>query len=439
MFKRLFQIAFLTGIAHVFTLIVLKFLSKNTSASTLTSIGEIDSIFQLLISILGFGLQLSTVRHIALEKNWKTFYYQAQKARVALGLLITALVLLTPVYPSCWFFIFAPVFALSGDYALYGRGQPVKAAVWAFFRTFIPSLLLIVLVYINKNYLSAVYVSSTVAVFGLTGFAISRQLQCKYLVSPVLSELKLYLQNVSLGIATVVMYILGLGLMFVASFFYNEQVLAVSYLGLKLYVIFKGIMRIINQSFIKEMIHDEMTLRADELSILVGSAFFGASVIFPKSMITIFFGIQYTAFTGFITLLGLSALAMCVFMSFHTRSLFKKKDKIYAKYAAVAAIVSIITVIALSFFRQSPINIGLGLFAGELLFAAGLVYINKDTAILLRVKFLLTSLLCLLLPLFIRYLTGDTFAGLYTGMAMLGGLYIAINYRKLFKANLSLK
>lgn len=439
MLKRLSQIAFLTGAAHVFTLVALKFLSKNTSAATLTSIGEIDSIFQLLISILGFGLQLSAVRHIAMEKNWKPFYYQTQRARITLGLLMMAIALLAPIYPACWLFIFAPVFALSGDYALYGRGQPVKAAIWAFCRTFIPSLLLIIFVFTNKTYLSAAYVSSTVAIFGITGFAISRQLQYKYLVFPALPALKLYLQNISLGIATVVMYILGLGLMFVASFFYNEQVLAVSYLGLKLYVIFKGIMRIINQSFVKEMIHDEMTLRADELSILVGSAFLGATLIFPKSMITIFFGIQYTAFTGFIILIGLSALVMCIFISFHTRSLFKKKDKIYAKYAAAAAITSMVTVIVLSFFMQNPLNIGLALFTGELIFAAGLVYINKDAAILLRIKFLLTSLLCLLLPLIIRYILGDTFAGLYTGMAILAGLYIAINYRKLFNTNLKFK
>lgn len=439
MFKRLSQIAFLTGAAHVFTLVALKFLSKNTSAATLTSIGEIDSIFQLLISILGFGLQLSTVRHIAMEKNWKPFYYQAQRARITLGLVMMVIALLAPIYPVCWLFILTPVFALSGDYALYGRGLPVKAALWAFCRTFIPSLLLIIFVFINKTYLSAAYVSSTVAVFGITGFAISRQLQCKYLVSPVLSALKLYLQNISLGIATVGMYMLGLGLMFIASFFYDEQVLAVSYLGLKLYVIFKGIMRIINQSFVKEMIHDEMTLRADELSILVGSAFLGASLIFPKSMITIFFGIQYTAFTGFIILMGLSALVMCIFISFHTRSLFKKKDKTYAKYAAAAAVTSMVTVIVLSFFRQSPLNIGLALFTGELIFAAGLLYINKDAAIFLRIKFLFTSLLCLLLPLLIRYFMGDTFAGLYTGMAMLGGVYIALNYRKLFKTNLNFK
>ena len=439
MFKRLFQIAFLTGAAHVFTLVALKFLSKNTSAATLTSIGEIDSIFQLLISILGFGLQLSAVRHIAMEKNWKLFYYQAQRARITLALLLTGVALLAPIYSACWLFIFAPVFALSGDYALYGRGQPVKAALWAFCRTFIPPLLLIVFVFINKTYLSSAYTIGTVAVFGITGFAISRQLQCKYLVSPVLPALKLYLQNISLGITTIVMYILGLGLMFVASFFYNEQVLAVSYLGLKLYVIFKGIMRIINQSFIKEMIYDEMTLRADELSILVGSSFLGASLIFPKSMITIFFGAQYTAFTGFIIMIGLSALVMCVFISFHTRSLFKKKDKIYAKYAAAAAITAMVTVIILSFFRQSPINIGIALFTGELIFAAGLVYINKDAAILLRVKFLLISLLCLLFPLIIRYFMGDTLAGLYTGMAILGGLYIAVNYRKLFKTNLNFK
>lgn len=439
MFKRLFQIAFLTGIAHVFTLVALKFISKNTSAVTLASIGEIDSIFQLLISILGFGLQLSAVRHIAMEKSWKLFYYQAQKARITLALLMMGIALFAPIYPACWLFIFSPIFALSGEYALYGRGEPVKAAIWAFCRTFVPSVLLIAFVFINKAYLTFAYTIGTTAIFALTGYAIARQLKCKYLIAPALPLLKLYLQNINLGIATIVMYVLGLGLMFVSSFFYNEHVLAVSYLGLKLYIIFKGIMRIINQSFIKEMVDDEMTLKADNLSILIGCVFMGASLIFPQSVITLFFGSQYKEFEGFIGLIGSSALAMCVFISFHNRSLFKKKDKEYAGYAIIAGISAIISVILLSSFWQNPSSIGFSLLIGELVFTLGMVYINKDAAILSRLKFLLSSLVCLLLPLIVRYFAGDSFVGLVAGTVLLTSAYLAVHYRKLFNTTLKFK
>lgn len=431
MVKRLFQIAVLTGSAHVFTLLVLGFLSKNTSPATLAKIGEIDSTFQLLISLLGFGLQLSAVRNIALSINWKPIYYETQQARITLGLLMMPVVLFAFIKSSSWLFLFAPVFALSGDFALYGRGQPVKAAIWAFCRVFIPASVLLIFLFINKNYLPHVYIVSTVVIYWLTSVAIARQLHCHYIIRPSLPKLKLYFQNIGLGISTLAIYVLGLGLMFIASFFYIENVLAVSYLGLKIYTILKGMLRIINQSFVKEMIRDEMTLKADQLSILAGVACFGATWLFPKTILILFLGEQYAEFTGFLILISLSVLITCVFISFHNRSLFKKKDKMYAQYAAIAAIVAILLVIVLSYFMQKPGSIAFALLTGELIFTIGLIHMNKDAAVLSRIKFLGKAFLNLIPVTIMRQVTGDSLAGFCTGMVVLIGLSVFFNYKKL--------
>ncbi len=431
MVKRLFQIAVLTGSAHVFTLLVLSFLSKNTSPATLTKIGEIDSTFQLLINLLGFGLQLSAVRHIALSGNWKIIYYETQRARITLGLLMMPVALFAFINSSSFLFLLAPVFALSGDFALYGRGQPVKAAIWAFCRVFIPASLLLLVLYINKSYLPHAYILSTLLVYWLTGVAIARQLRCQYIIRPSLPSLKLYLQNIGLGISTLAIYVLGLGLMFIASFFYNENVLAVSYLGLKIYVVLKGMLRIINQSFVKEMIKDEMTLKADQLSILAGVSCFGATLLFPKTILILFIGEQYAGFTSFLILISLSVLITCIFTSFHNRSLFKKKDKMYAQYAAVAAIMAIILVIIFSYFLQKPESIALALLTGELIFAIGLIHINSDAAILSRIKFLGKAFLNLIPAVVIQQITGDSPSGFWIGTVALIAMAAFFNYKKL--------
>src|SRR2546430_9492069 len=99
MIKRLIKIALLTGAAHVFTIITLKLLSQRISATEISLVGELDSLFQLIINIIGFGLQLSAVRNIVSSLDWKETYNQTQGARITLGLLLMPLAVLRLIHP----------------------------------------------------------------------------------------------------------------------------------------------------------------------------------------------------------------------------------------------------------------------------------------------------------------------------------------------------
>ena len=50
MVNRLFKIAVFTGAAHIFTIFTLKFLSQRVPAEDISLLGEIDSLFQLIIN-----------------------------------------------------------------------------------------------------------------------------------------------------------------------------------------------------------------------------------------------------------------------------------------------------------------------------------------------------------------------------------------------------
>ena len=103
----------------------------------------------------------------------------------------------------------------------------------------------------------------------------------------------------------------------------------------------------------------------------------------------------------------------------------------YAQYAAVAAIVAILLVIVLSYFMQKPESIAFALLTGELIFTIGLIHINKDAAILSRIKFLAKGFLNLIPAVIIRQITGDNVAGFCAGMVALIGLSVFFNYKKL--------
>ena len=69
MLKRLVLVALFTGSAQVTTLIALKFLAGSMDASRLSALGDIDSLLNLIINVIGLGLLMSSVRDIALSED----------------------------------------------------------------------------------------------------------------------------------------------------------------------------------------------------------------------------------------------------------------------------------------------------------------------------------------------------------------------------------
>src|SRR5687767_3531424 len=290
MLKKIFTIALITGAGQLFVVFALKYISQHSSAEQLKAIAQIDSLILFLLNIIALGLQPAAMRNIALTEDWKEEYNTTQSARITLGLILTCLVLLAFVNKYYLAFLIAPLLAWSGDYALYARGYPVAGAMIAFTRSIIPFSLLIVFTVYYPEGLAWVYFLAVCLSYVLTNLFISKILKISYFQFPHLSDLRVYVNTLPLGIVSLGLYFIGMGVILIAPYFYNDPVVAAAFIGLNFYVIFKGALRIIQQAFLKEMTRDEVCLKVDQLSSLLGLGFIAFMVCFPNTFINLFFG-----------------------------------------------------------------------------------------------------------------------------------------------------
>ena len=115
MLKRILIVGFLTGIAQIISVFVIRNLPNYFSVSEIASIGQIDSLIFFLINLIALGLQPSAMRHIAIADRWQPEYHKTQSARVGLSLILFSFGLLAFFkWEYCAFFL-APLFAFSGD------------------------------------------------------------------------------------------------------------------------------------------------------------------------------------------------------------------------------------------------------------------------------------------------------------------------------------
>jgi len=406
MLKRIFAIALLTGTGQVFVIFALKYISQHSSPEQVKTIGQIDSLVLFIMNIVALGLQPAAMRNLALTENWKQEYQNTQSARLTLSIFIAGFALLAFIDQFYLAFLIAPLLALSGDYALYGRGYPIKAALIAFIRTVIP--LFIILIINDTWQLSWLYFSGLLLAYLITNLVISFSLKAFHLPKISFSSLKMYVSTLSLGFVSLGLYFIGIGIILVAQYFYSAPELAIAFIGLKFYVIYKGILRILHQAFFKEMINEDVCLKIDQLSIVGGIIFLGSVLIFPGSFIQLFFGEQYLKNELFFIALGLAAFIYSMFLSMATRSMLLKKDRTYTITTIAAAVVTIILTIIFSFFYSSAFGIALSILIGELLWMFGLLkIIGTPKDIQSRMVFVLQCLLFLLIPLSMRYLIGD--------------------------------
>lgn len=431
MLKRIAIIAFFTGSGQVLSLLVLKFISLHSDVAQLKSVAEIDSLVLFIMNIIGLGLQSAAMRNLSQSSDWKQEYYDTQSARITLGLLLMGAAVLYFLNPYYLIFLAAPVLAWSGDYALYARGFPIAGSMIAFIRLAIPfsSLLLAALYY--PSLLAWVYAVSLVVVYFITNAYISYYLGTSYLFRPSFRKLRLYIQSLPLGIVVLSMYFLGLGLLLVIPYFYNEAMVAVAFVGLKLYMIFKGILRIVHQAFIKEMESYEVCFRVDQFCCLLGLAFASFAICFPNSFIRLFFGEKYLPEKMYFMLLASAALIYSLFSSLTIKALLEHKDKSFSVIATGAASLTILLCIIFSQTWPGATDIGVSLLIGEVAFAAGMLWLMRHAFILRqRAMFLLKNLLLPIIPFAVRYFWGDSTNPFIVAMILFGGVTALLYYRK---------
>ena len=408
MLKRIAIVGFFTGSGQLLSVFVLKFISQHSSVAQLRAIAEIDSLVFFIMSIIALGLQSAAMRNLALNPEWKEEYRDTQRARITLGLLLMAAAALAPFNNFYLLFLIAPVLAWNGDYALYARGYPIAGAMIAFTRLAVPFLSLLIAAYYFPANLAWVYVISLTIVYFITNTCISWFFKTTLIFRPSFRKLHLYISSLPLGVVAVSLYFLGLGLILVIPYFYTSTVITTAFLGLKFYVLFKGVLRIIHQAFIKEMIHYEVCFKVDQLCSLIGLTFASFTICFPKTFITLFFGQRYLADKPYFILLAIAGLVYSLFSSLTTRAMLEKRDKPYAKVAAFSALLTAALSIVFSFMLQSALVIGVSLLVGEIVFAFGMLWIMHNPRLLQeRSLFLLRNLLLTIIPLAFLYFMGD--------------------------------
>lgn len=431
MLKRIFTIALLTGTGQLFVIFALKYISQNSLPEQVKAIGQIDSLVLFLMNVIALGLQPAAMRNLALTDDWKQEYSKTQSSRFTLSILLIPFALLAFKDQFYLAFLVAPLIALSGDYALYGRGFPVKGALIALVRAVLPFLVVILFSW-NKNIEpSWFYLLGIIMIYVITDIFISSFLQQQPVPTVRISSLKTYLSTLPLGLVSLSLYFIGIGVILIAQYFYPSAVLATAFVGLKFYVVFKGVLRIIQQAFLKEMIKDEVCLKIDQLSSLLGLTFLVFVLCFPGTFIDFFFGQKYTADKPFFMFIAIAAFIYSIFSSFTTRAMLDKKDNSYAIVTSLSALATLLCCIGFSYFNPTSTTIGLSILIGELCFATGmLMLMNRKRLFMERIVFIAKNIPFIIIPLAALFIPDGNAVIFFSAMIVFAMALLLINKNK---------
>ena len=421
MIRRLVFVFFFTGSGHLFSVFVLKWMARVAAQDQMATIGEFESLTQLILGLVGLGMQSAAIRNIALQEDWKEELAKAQTARLTLGTILISVSFFSLSNPIYLAFLMAPLLAASADYALYARGAAIAGAFIAFVRVVLPLLTATIAVYLWPEKIFETYALATVATYLLTNLAIASVLKVKVFYKLSFQSLKLYLQTIPLGIVNLGFYFMGLGLLLITPYFFNDRELVISFLALKFYAIFKGVIRVVQQAFVADLLDDEVGMNVDRIGIMIGLAMVGSALIYPDTFISLFFGKQYISFSTYFIIISVAALSFSLFNSLSTRLVLERKDKPFMWISIISVGMSMLTLIFLLKSKIRMEAVPISLLVGEICYSVlQVILFLKLRAVLDRFYILFTSSLTLAIPVLVRLFFGQSIYTYITGFAMMG-------------------
>lgn len=434
MIKRLLLIAAILGLGQVFIIISLKGISQFLSVEAFSLFGQTESNFQFLIIVMAAGILSDAIRKIAQTTEWKSEYLKYQSARFFCSLLILPLSLLFFVNKSFLIFLIAPIIGLSGEYAFYGVGKPVLGAIIALIRILIPYTLSIAIARLFPNYFLEIFILLLFTTYFLTGLIIARLLKVQYFIKPSVKAFQLYFTSLNLGLVNVLLYVQGLGMMIFIPVLFPEnfQVIAIAFIGLKFYAIFKGVIRIIHQALVREMVQLEECLIVDKLSMMLGFTFLAAVFIFPNTTVTLLFGDKFIDAIPFFQMMSISCLVFSFCFALATNAVLLHFDKKLLQICIVSVLLGIGSLLIFPLLLPEIYAIGLSLLVGEISLSIGLILLYSRQNILhQRIFFFMQNALILIVPLSLKYFFfSDSLPGLLTCIFFYSLILFVINLKE---------
>lgn len=422
MIKRVFWVGLYTGLAHLISLITISFVLRNLGEEVSGYMGVVDSYVLIISVVTSFGIQLSVNRNIAIQKNWVSSFVLAQRARLTLSLGVLAFGFISYFYNwdlTKWIIFAAPFIALNGDYSLYGQGKPIDGARLSFFRVAIPNIAVL----ISSQFIGADSIYFYIIFFAVgiinSGFFASRINKLPYFYKPYDKFYKVYIKNVKVGIFQLSYIAMITGILAITKSFYSIAIIGLVYGILKYFEIFKGVLRIIIQSFFREFTLKDTSLRIDKAGILIGSFILIPTIIFPDSTLNFIYADTYDGIELLFSIFGISMFIAGLKTSADMQLMIEKKDTTNLVAYVSAFIITIGTAIFISYTEYNIYGIGIGILAGEVTLLLILGFsVNGFTFFKDRLIFFLKLSPVLIIISGIRYFFGESIYALLISIAL---------------------
>lgn len=433
MIKRISAVAAFTGTSHAISLITISYVLRNLGEEITGMMGLVDSTILVMAVVISFGIQLSVNRTVATQKTWTSNYRLAQSARIVVGFFIIAFGVISYMIQkdvTKFVYLAAPLIALNGDYALYGNGKPVHAAMLSFFRVAIPNIGILVaskFIGLDAIYFYIVLAGAGIMIAGILSAYFNG---VKYLYAPRSDFHKVYLKYYKVGLFQIAAVLMITGILTVAKGFYSVAIIGLVYGGLKYFEVFKGGLRILVQAFFKELTIEKVNLRIDKVGMLAGALVAIPFIIFPDTTLSIIYGDAYEGYESIITVFGFAMLIATLSTSAGTYALIKKLDNLNLFAYLFSMAVSMLVMIGFSFSTNLELGIPLAILAGELCLILILGYrLGGMNYFAQRLKFLIMLSPPIFVALVLKWSISNQLLALGAG-AFLYAIYVLLLFRK---------
>ncbi|WP_100610473.1 hypothetical protein [Confluentibacter lentus] len=382
MVKKIFLVFNFSILTQLISIFAISYITKkNVSNDFIEKIALLESGFYVITSILAFGILQIATRDISINSNWQSIVAKTQNIRISFGLILSVIGVL------CYFLtgnnvflllLMAPLISYNVNYALYAKGLSIYATIASCLRILIPSITLLIFGFFNyfsETYYTVIFAFSIL----ISGYLTYVFLKINYKFVFKQNFYKKYISRFKIGLTDIAIVFLESGILFFAAFFYDKYSIANSYLILKIYILIKGVQRLVFQIFYNELT-DEIKVRVlNKIIFVIGFVFFITSTFYGKEFLSLMFSNVDNYLIINFKILGFSILLASIILASMARSLVLKKDKIYFESYILSLISAFLCMLILSFTEFSKIGIAISLLIGEaVLFASFFVKIYKD-------------------------------------------------------------
>lgn len=382
MIKKFTYVFSLTLISQIISLLSLSYIVKRDATdSFLEFVALIDSSYLLINTVLSFGIIQIATREIVVAEKWETVIAETQNIRVNFSyfllLIGISLLLITNNY---YFLVFlcSPLIALNVNYLFYAKGRPQVATKNASIRSIILSFSLIFLGFF-KYFSSKIYFCLFVLGLIYVAFASNYESQTKIKYKISTTFFNKYSQSIWIGISDLAIIFLEFGILFFATFFYNDTIVAEAYILIKIITLVKGFQRMIFQVFYDQLTQKLKAFLLDQIILFIGFSFFVINFFFSREIFQILYSKDNKILQENALLLSIALLIGSFILATMARTLIIKKDKIYIRSYVLSFVFSFVTMVFMSYSKLNNYGISIALLIGELaLFLSFFIGIYKD-------------------------------------------------------------